>query len=93
MHSTHVHWSAPLTSWNCDVFYRYSGFHIHRQKNMQIELNFDSELPVGVNVSVNACLSLQFMLALWLTAELSSLSPNVSWDWLQLVHGPLEDKW
>uniref|UniRef100_A0A3Q3L7W5 Uncharacterized protein n=1 Tax=Mastacembelus armatus TaxID=205130 RepID=A0A3Q3L7W5_9TELE len=61
-----------MTVW---VFSGYSGF-LPQSKDMQVGFRLigDSELPVGVSVSV--CLSL-------CVSSVPRLSPGASWDWLQ----------
>lgn len=51
--------AGPLV-WSFHVLSRYSSFLPHAN-NIQVKLIGDSQLPVDVNVSVNACLSLYYV--------------------------------
>merc|ERR1712035_59525 len=87
--SLHV---LPVSAW---VLSGYSGF-LPQSKDMQVgdRLIGDSKLTVGVNVSMNGCLSLRVSPAtVWRPVQgVPCLSPNVSWDRLQPPRDPQEDK-
>lgn len=67
-------WSLQVLSFPAWVLSRYSSF-LPQSKNMQGRLTSDFKLPVGVNMTVNGCLSLH-MLALRLTGDLSRMYPS-----------------
>ena len=63
------------------VFTGYSGF-LSQSKDMQVRFIVDSKLPVGVNVTVNGCLSLCVspVIVLRPVKGVRQPSPNVSCD-------------
>ena len=82
----HSVWSLhvlPVYAW---VLSRYSGF-LPPSKNMHVRLIGDSELSLGVSVSVHGCLShltLSGPVMYWRPVQdVPCLSPNDSWDRLQ----------
>merc|ERR1711980_625 len=69
--------------------------HSPKTCNLGTRLIDYSKLSIGVNVSVNGCLSLCVSPAIvWRPVQgVPCLSPNVSWDRLQPPRDPQEDKW
>lgn len=62
-----------------------SGF-LPQSKDVCVWLTGDSKLVIGVNVSMNGCLSLR-------VRQANRLSPHESWDGLQPPCDPQLDKW
>lgn len=64
--------------WNLHVLPVLTWVFFSQSKDMQLRLMGNPKLPVGVNVSVNVCLSL------CQPCDRPRLLPNVSCDWVEL---------